>query len=67
MHLIIAEKNIVAERIAAFLGRQSEGSVTHGADAVHYVFDDTVVMGLRVSRSWKATTSGHFKPPPRRR
>ena len=47
MHLIIAEKNIVAERIAAFLaGKEKVQAVKDGA-AMHYVFDDTVVMGLR--------------------
>ena len=47
MHLIIAEKNIVAERIAAFLsGKEKVQAVKDGA-ATHYVFDDTIVMGLR--------------------
>ena len=47
MHLIIAEKNIVAERIAAFLsGKEKVQAVKDGA-ATHYIFDDTIVMGLR--------------------
>jgi len=47
MHLIIAEKNIVAERIAAFLAGKTKVQVTRDGAAAHYVFDDTVVMGLR--------------------
>lgn len=47
MHLIIAEKNIVAERIAAFLaGKQKVHTKRDGA-ATEYTFGDTVVMGLR--------------------
>ncbi len=47
MHLIIAEKNIVAERIAAFLAGKVKVQVTRDGAAAHYVFDDTVVIGLR--------------------
>lgn len=47
MHLIIAEKNIVAERIAAFLAGKEKVQITRDGVAAHYVFDDTVVMGLR--------------------
>ncbi|HJJ30585.1 MAG TPA: DNA topoisomerase I [Methanocorpusculum sp.] len=47
MHLIIAEKNIVAERIAAFLAGKEKVQVTRDGVAAHYTFDDTVVMGLR--------------------
>ncbi|HJK65495.1 MAG TPA: DNA topoisomerase I [Methanocorpusculum sp.] len=47
MHLIIAEKNLVAERIAAFLaGKQKVHTKRDGA-ATEYTFGDTVVMGLR--------------------
>ncbi|MDR0981596.1 MAG: DNA topoisomerase I [Methanocalculaceae archaeon] len=46
MHLVIAEKNIVAERIAAFLaGKQKVHTKRDGA-ATEYTFGDTVVMGL---------------------
>ncbi len=47
MHLIIAEKNIVAERISAFLAGNEKVQITRDGVAAHYVFDDTVVMGLR--------------------
>ncbi len=47
MHLIIAEKNIVAERISAFLAGKEKVQITRDGVAAHYVFDDTVVMGLR--------------------
>ncbi|HJK55357.1 MAG TPA: DNA topoisomerase I, partial [Methanocorpusculum sp.] len=47
MHLIIAEKNLVAERIAAFLaGKQKVHTKRDGA-ATEYTVGDTVVMGLR--------------------
>lgn len=47
MHLIIAEKNLVAERIAAFLaGKQKVAMLRDGA-ANQYSFGDTVTIGLR--------------------
>ncbi|MDO5844268.1 MAG: DNA topoisomerase I [Methanocorpusculum sp.] len=47
MHLIIAEKNIVAERIAAFMAGKNKVAPVKDGSAVYYVFDETVVMGLR--------------------
>ncbi|HJJ47474.1 MAG TPA: DNA topoisomerase I [Methanocorpusculum sp.] len=47
MHLIIAEKNLVAERIAAFLANGKKVSATRDGVAVQYSFGDTTVMGLR--------------------
>lgn len=47
MHLIIAEKNIVAERIAAFLAGKQKVQTKRNGTATEYSFGDTVVMGLR--------------------
>lgn len=47
MHLIIAEKNIVAERIAAFLAGKDKVKAERDGASVQYSFDDTIVMGLR--------------------
>jgi DNA topoisomerase-1 len=47
MHLIIAEKNLVAERIAAFLAGKEKVTMTRDGAANQYAFNDTVVMGLR--------------------
>lgn len=47
MHLIIAEKNIVAERIAAFLAEKQKVHTKRDGTATEYIFGDTVVMGLR--------------------
>ncbi|HJK47362.1 MAG TPA: DNA topoisomerase I [Methanocorpusculum sp.] len=47
MHLIIAEKNLVAERIAAFLAGKQKVHTKRDCAAIEYTFGDTVVMGLR--------------------
>lgn len=47
MHLIIAEKNLVAERIAAFLAGKQKVHTKRDCAATEYTFGDTVVMGLR--------------------
>lgn len=48
MHLIIAEKNIVAERIAAFLsGPENKVITKKEGSVVQYLLHDAVVMGLR--------------------
>ena len=47
MHLIIAEKNIVAERIAAFLAGKQKVHTKRDGVATEYTFGDTIVMGLR--------------------
>ena len=47
MHLIIAEKNLVAERIAAFLAGKQKVQTKRDGAANQYTFGDTVVMGLR--------------------
>lgn len=47
MHLIIAEKNIVAERVAAFLAGKQKVQTKRDGVAIEYTFGDTVVMGLR--------------------
>ncbi|MDU9377031.1 DNA topoisomerase 1 [Methanocorpusculaceae archaeon Sp1] len=47
MHLIIAEKNIVAERIAAFLSGKQKVQTKRDGVATEYTFGDTIVMGLR--------------------
>lgn len=47
MHLIIAEKNLVAERIAAFLAGKQKVQTKRDGAATEYTFGDTVVMGLR--------------------
>ena len=47
MHLIIAEKNIVAERIAAFLSGPGKVQAKRDGNVVQYFVNDCVVMGLR--------------------
>ncbi|HJJ52291.1 MAG TPA: DNA topoisomerase I, partial [Methanocorpusculum sp.] len=47
MHLIIAEKNIVAERIAAFLSGPGKVQAKRDGMVVQYFVNDCVVMGLR--------------------
>ncbi|HJK02159.1 MAG TPA: DNA topoisomerase I [Methanocorpusculum sp.] len=47
MHLIIAEKNIVAERIAVFMAGKQKVHTKRDGTAIEYTFGDTVVMGLR--------------------
>ncbi|MDR0438860.1 MAG: DNA topoisomerase I [Methanocalculaceae archaeon] len=47
MHLIIAEKNIVAERIATFLAGKQKVHTKRDGSATEYTFGDIVVMGLR--------------------
>ncbi|HJJ95716.1 MAG TPA: DNA topoisomerase I [Methanocorpusculum sp.] len=48
MHLIIAEKNIVAERIAAFLSSpQEKVQQKRDGNVVQYLVGDNIVMGLR--------------------
>lgn len=47
MHLIIAEKKTVAERIAGFLAGAQKPSVKRDGTCVLYTLPDTVVMGLR--------------------
>ncbi|MDR3101975.1 MAG: DNA topoisomerase I [Methanocalculaceae archaeon] len=47
MHLIIAEKNLVAERIAAFLAGKQKVHTKRDGTAIEYIFGDTTVMGLR--------------------
>ncbi|HJJ42502.1 MAG TPA: DNA topoisomerase I [Methanocorpusculum sp.] len=47
MHLIIAEKNLVAERIAHFLSGKEKVKAKKDGNVTEYSFDDTVVMGLR--------------------
>ena len=47
MHLIIAEKNLVAERIAAFLANGKKVTAKRDGVSVQYSFADTVVIGLR--------------------
>ncbi|HJJ36791.1 MAG TPA: DNA topoisomerase I, partial [Methanocorpusculum sp.] len=48
MHLIIAEKTLVAERIAAFLAEPGKKpQVNRDGNVVQYLAGDTVVMGLK--------------------
>ncbi|HJJ55194.1 MAG TPA: DNA topoisomerase, partial [Methanocorpusculum sp.] len=48
MHLIIAEKSLVAERIAAFLAEPGKKPhVNRDGNVVQYLAGDTVVMGLK--------------------
>ena len=47
MHRIITEKNIVAERIVAFLAGKQKVHAKRVGVATEYTFGDTIVMGLR--------------------
>lgn len=47
MHLIVAEKNIVAERIAAFVAGPDKVIAKRDGNVVQYFVNDYVVMGLR--------------------